>query len=315
MPAPRHQRRLPQRSRESQATGSSTPHRRSPPQCCRSRVRASMAPDPCQLPASPPALRGLRSARDRRRPCSTQQGRARQSRRDQPGRLAAPPVTMPLMPHIQDQPPRRRVREPCHTPHGRMSAMPPTSIVPCTYCGLDCEKPTRMLKTRRPFCSLICRDLWKLDNGVNMPPVPQPRSCPLPWDHPARAPQSTPVAYGHCPECASLHCSPAVNPRTYCSTTCRNRARYRRRPSRTTRKATWRTAIFQRDAWTCWLCGGHTDPTATVPHPLAPTVDHLVPRIDGGTDDPSNLATAHLSCNSRRGRSLNNLTLEPPHAA
>lgn len=80
-------------------------------------------------------------------------------------------------------------------------------------------------------------------------------------------------------------------------------------------KARLRLAIFERDGWTCWLCMGQTEPTASVPHPLAPTVDHLVPRVDGGTDEPDNLATAHFACNSKRGRSLSLTTFEPPHAA
>ncbi|WP_425564992.1 HNH endonuclease [Pseudolysinimonas kribbensis] len=46
------------------------------------------------------------------------------------------------------------------------------------------------------------------------------------------------------------------------------------------------------------------DPSLKVPNKLAATVDHLLPRSMGGTDDPSNLATAHLSCNSSRGASL-----------
>jgi len=45
----------------------------------------------------------------------------------------------------------------------------------------------------------------------------------------------------------------------------------------------------------CHLCG----------LPGAESVDHLVPRSKGGTNDRRNLAPAHISCNARRGdRSL-----------
>jgi HNH endonuclease len=33
-------------------------------------------------------------------------------------------------------------------------------------------------------------------------------------------------------------------------------------------------------------------------HPLAAVVDHIVPRSDGGTDDPDNLQIAHWRCNA-----------------
>jgi hypothetical protein len=48
----------------------------------------------------------------------------------------------------------------------------------------------------------------------------------------------------------------------------------------------------------CWLCGEG-------PRPDDPFVaHHVIPRLHGGTDDPSNLAPAHRSCNGRRGAKL-----------
>lgn len=49
--------------------------------------------------------------------------------------------------------------------------------------------------------------------------------------------------------------------------------------------------VLERDDWVCHVCG----------QAGATTVDHLVPRHLGGTDDLSNLAAAHLGCNSRKG--------------
>ncbi|MFD2840105.1 HNH endonuclease [Populibacterium corticicola] len=36
-------------------------------------------------------------------------------------------------------------------------------------------------------------------------------------------------------------------------------------------------------------------------HPDGPSVDHLIPRSKGGTNDMGNLRPAHQRCNSRRG--------------
>jgi 5-methylcytosine-specific restriction endonuclease McrA len=38
-----------------------------------------------------------------------------------------------------------------------------------------------------------------------------------------------------------------------------------------------------------------------VPHPDAPTIDHLLPLCDGGDDVRANVQLAHFLCNSRRG--------------
>ncbi len=60
-------------------------------------------------------------------------------------------------------------------------------------------------------------------------------------------------------------------------------------------------AIFDRDGWRCHLCGKATRRRAKVPHPLAATIDHLIPLSHGGADAPANVATAHFICNSRKG--------------
>ncbi len=36
-------------------------------------------------------------------------------------------------------------------------------------------------------------------------------------------------------------------------------------------------------------------------HPMARTVDHVVPTVEGGSDALSNLRPMHRSCNSKRG--------------
>lgn len=58
--------------------------------------------------------------------------------------------------------------------------------------------------------------------------------------------------------------------------------------------------LAERDGWRCHLCGRKVDPRLARSHPSGPSPDHLVPRCDGGGNDPANLALAHLKCNVHR---------------
>lgn len=57
-----------------------------------------------------------------------------------------------------------------------------------------------------------------------------------------------------------------------------------------------RLALYLRDNFTCAFCG--TDMKGTDPRLI--TLDHIVPRASGGTDDPKNLVTACLRCNCQK---------------
>lgn len=92
--------------------------------------------------------------------------------------------------------------------------------------------------------------------------------------------------------------------RRYCSKRCKQAAITERRNARK-RKAyvadVNRQAIYERDGWRCHLCGKKVKRHAAAPHPLAPTLDHVIPLARGGTHEPANVATAHFLCNSRKG--------------
>ncbi len=51
-----------------------------------------------------------------------------------------------------------------------------------------------------------------------------------------------------------------------------------------------RRAIYARDNWQCVYCGADD----------SLTLDHVVPRAEGGGNESENLVTACLSCNSSR---------------
>lgn len=61
-----------------------------------------------------------------------------------------------------------------------------------------------------------------------------------------------------------------------------------------------RYSVMKRDGWVCQLCGDATDRSVMWPHPLYPTIDHIVPVSKGGTHDMSNLQCAHARCNIRK---------------
>lgn len=109
-----------------------------------------------------------------------------------------------------------------------------------------------------------------------------------------------------CKTCKVSFCAPQET-RAYCSKRC-----LWRKPRRWRKHA---EAVHNRDAWTCWLCGTPTSPKWTFGDPLSPTLDHLIPRSQGGTDGPDNLATAHAICNALRSDNEGITTLVAPTAA
>lgn len=58
----------------------------------------------------------------------------------------------------------------------------------------------------------------------------------------------------------------------------------------------WR--IYERDSWTCHICGDPVDRNAKVPDMAAPVLDHVIPIARGGGHTEGNLKTAHFYCNS-----------------
>ncbi|MGW5197356.1 HNH endonuclease [Streptomyces spiralis] len=107
---------------------------------------------------------------------------------------------------------------------------------------------------------------------------------------------------GRCSHCGTefvRHSS--GTPAAYCSVVCR------RRDSAGLRRALQhdlnagrvsRIAIYQRDDWTCHICGDPVDREAVVPDLAAPVLDHVVPLARGGSHGEGNLKTAHFYCNS-----------------
>jgi 5-methylcytosine-specific restriction endonuclease McrA len=115
----------------------------------------------------------------------------------------------------------------------------------------------------------------------------------------------------YCARCAMCD-TPFVTahrPGKYCRTKCAHKAR----PTKKWIATRTREALYERDQWTCQLCNQPVPKDLEYSHneyqPLYPSLDHIVPRSHGGTDDPTNLQLAHVECNRARG---NNPLTTPP---
>lgn len=60
--------------------------------------------------------------------------------------------------------------------------------------------------------------------------------------------------------------------------------------------------VAARDGTDCKICGDSVDMDVDKRDWFRPSVDHIVPRAAGGTDDPTNLQLAHLWCNQVKNR-------------
>ena len=56
---------------------------------------------------------------------------------------------------------------------------------------------------------------------------------------------------------------------------------------------------------TCGICGKPVDLSLKYPHPMSPTVDHIIPVAKNGhPSDLSNLQLSHFSCNRQKSDKL-----------
>ena len=55
----------------------------------------------------------------------------------------------------------------------------------------------------------------------------------------------------------------------------------------------------------CGICGKPVDFSYRAPHPLSPTVDHIIPvSLGGHPSDPDNLQLAHRCCNREKSNKM-----------
>jgi 5-methylcytosine-specific restriction endonuclease McrA len=116
-------------------------------------------------------------------------------------------------------------------------------------------------------------------------------------------PHAEPLLFAHVVEGSGL-------PPRFCTDCQTARRREHRRAAKAQRRARRKAAVtesvspryvFERDGWRCGICKKAVVKSAVVPHPKAPTLDHIVPLAHGGDHTKANLQCAHFMCNSLKG--------------
>lgn len=141
----------------------------------------------------------------------------------------------------------------------------------CVVCGASGDSPW-WEQGRRKWCSARCLQLWRTHKG-NVPEFIICATCGI------RVPLNVPVG--------------DRSRRRSDTAFCDQHARH----ARSTITA---AEIAAEDGAWCRLCGEDVDLSVASPDRRAPSVDHIVPRALGGSDDRSNLQLAHRGCNSSK---------------
>ena len=115
-----------------------------------------------------------------------------------------------------------------------------------------------------------------------------------------------------CTMCGEVYeLSRGINHDSVCSKKCqKEKNRNFKREHKRRRKALLKNAkvtkfsdyeIFIRDGYKCHLCGAKLNPRQKVPHPKAPTIDHVIPISCGGNHTRRNVKCACFMCNALKG--------------
>lgn len=172
--------------------------------------------------------------------------------------------------------PSRRMPKPPPEPR-------PVKVNWCTQCGQPFVGPGRR------YCSEVCAMLAKREYDRH-------------YDRTQRTKSPT---YGQCQTCG-VACEPKRHKCDECIA--KSRAERKRRERRRRRNLKRGAAsehytlagIAERDRFRCGLCRRRVAMTRVVPHPKAPTIDHIRPLADGGDDTRANVQLAHFECNWKK---------------
>lgn len=150
--------------------------------------------------------------------------------------------------------------------------------------------------------------LWKACEGCGLPYVAydgrKANRCPR---CPIVAAKDQSIDF-LCRECGTKFTAQrGTKPRVLCDVCLDEAARAYRRKVKAVRRSREKLArveavkpaeIYDRDGYLCRLCSQPLAIDQRVPHPQAPTLDHVVPLARGGEHSRANLQAAHFLCNS-----------------
>ncbi len=167
-------------------------------------------------------------------------------------------------------------------------------------CSAPCMKALRQVGKASPIpwadCAWCCRQFIKRSGRKYCSTV-----C-LAANHPYSR-KVSPIEYGICQRCGALFIRRGGQRGACCSTACAKRMRnsHRKHIHRSANRSGEIVTVQYlggRDRWTCQLCGKKVNRKAAVPHPAAPTIDHVIPLARGGEHTKANTQLAHFLCNS-----------------
>lgn len=209
-----------------------------------------------------------------------------------------------------------RARGLCATHYNGEHRKPnPVAEFQCPSCGVTFStERARAKRYTRLYCTQACRDTMRKHEAklrhsqvVKWQPRPVLHLAIERMPPPLKQRRARTITAGYCAVCRSPFAAMHNNTVT-CSTECQvSNERARVRDAQHRRRALKRNAfvspvyrhdIYRRDQWTCQLCAMPLDMRAEVPHPQAPTLDHIIALANGGTHEPSNVQAAHFLCNA-----------------
>lgn len=191
---------------------------------------------------------------------------------------------------------------PCYSVWHRRMKGRKTTLYPivCEFCGASARVTKRSVRCCSWTCAQRARSGWSTSTAV------------VPWVAPPRPKRKFELVSvssgrvwvaGDCRRCGESFVIVDQTENRYCSARClkadgKDRRRALKRAAYV--EDVWRSRVFDRDGWRCQICRKLVARTKAVPHPKAPTLDHIVPLAAGGTHEPANVQCAHFLCNSRK---------------
>lgn len=178
---------------------------------------------------------------------------------------------------------------------------------PCAWCG------TTFRSTRKAsrFCTLSCYSASCRDKRMPVLHPDAPRHVAPPILDVPRT-----WTAGACVSCGATFVVRNDPQITTCSEKCQRRVHRKRHRAKHGRSDIHRhrarrygveyepisnRSVFERDDWRCGICGEDVDRSVKAPHPLSPSLDHVVPMSLGGGHTLDNVQCAHFRCNTLKG--------------